>query len=1054
MDLHEGAGYAIAQAAGGRTVLSLRGLQLTELPAQVRELRHLRQLNLVGNHLTELPDWIGQLTKLRDVSLEGNAVTRLPDSLAGLTQLRTLSLKDNGLTELPAALRSLTGLAHLNLYGNLLTALPDWMGELAGLEELTLERNHLTGLPDSFGRLGALNRVDIDYNQLTEVPPALRRLRRLKSLYLSANEIRDLPEWLWELPQLDTLGLTANPLGVLPDHIGRAVRLRRLALARCGLSELPDSIGDLKGLTMLFVVDNHLRDLPDTAGQLSDQVSIDLGGNPLTALPPEVISAGTPTLLAFLRERARASVPQWSSKIVVVGEGRAGKTSLLKAVRKETFDPQESSTHGLNVDSLRLPHPDPAHAGVTMNLATWDFGGQEIYHATHQFFLTDRSLFVLVWDAQVGWEVSKLYYWLDMIKARAPRAPVVLVATHLGPRPAELPLAELQKAYPGLIVDSLAADSATREGIDAVVESLARHAARLPLMGVLWPQTWLRAAEAVRADPRNHVTPEELNRLLATNGVTEAGHQRGLRAALHSLGDILAYTEDPELEDIAVLRPQWVTDYISKVLDSRRVRESRALFARSHQAELWSDLDPGLRRYFVAMMEHFDLSYRTDDGTSSLVVELLPLDPPDYGPQWEAAGQPQHREIRLRYRLHTVPPGIPTWFIAREHRFTAGLHWRSGALLRQSSEAGDHTALVTVDRLTKTAELRVRGPYPQNFFAVLKDGFERTLQRYPGLEITRLVPCPGRRPDASGCAHEFPLEQLRDRLERRPALEKIECPVDYDHHDVRLLLQGIESPTDDVFARMAQETKGAVQTLQSIIEQQGRDQAAPRTDLLEQLQLARAQRRAIAAEQQRAALAVWRDGLSHGGLTCPTLLSVTRVARRRALGMLPGSVLRLRLYCEAPGAWHPAPGHKPYEVRATPQNLLELRPYAWRVLQVLRYAVPMEEAVLGVAADNLNEQLRLDIAAMKALVGEPRGIDAQDGPSRAWRLARMEWDAEFRAVSALLAKLDPHQHWSGLSKVVTPEGDTFWLCEQHARPYLPPRPRPPHTDDSPALPPG
>ena len=55
-----------------------------------------------------------------------------------------------------------------------------------------------------------------------------------------------------------------------------------------------------------------------------------------------------------------------------------------------------------------------------MHLVSWDFGGQDIYHATHQFFLTDRSLFLLLWNARQGWEQAKLHYWLDIIKARAP----------------------------------------------------------------------------------------------------------------------------------------------------------------------------------------------------------------------------------------------------------------------------------------------------------------------------------------------------------------------------------------------------------------------------------------------------------------------------------------------------------------------------------------------------------------------------------------------------------------------------------------------------------
>ncbi|MET7485486.1 COR domain-containing protein [Streptomyces sp. NPDC005538] len=931
-----------------------------------------------------------------------------------------LDLSAMDLFAVPSGVRGLTGLFTLDLSQNRLTELPDWIGELTGLRHLQLDYNRITELPSSFGNLTQLNRLDMDNNGLTEVPDWIGRLRQLETLYLDGNALTGLPESCGDLSSLRKLHLSGNRL-----------------------TELPRPILALPGLEILDIAYNRMSDLPDVLGHMGLSV-LRVHGSPLAGLPPEVVSDATSTLLAFLRERSIAPTPQWSSKIVVVGEGRAGKTSLLKAVRGEPFDRNENSTHGLSVGDLCFPHPAPEHADVTMNLATWDFGGQEIYHATHQFFLTDRSLFVLVWDAQVGWEASKLYYWLDMIKARAPRAPVVLVATHLGPRPAELPLAELHAAYPGMIVDSLAADSETHVGIDEVVACLAREAARLPLMGVRWPDSWLRASEAVRADQRNHVTPAALGELLAAHGVTDPTHQQGLRAALHSLGDILAYTDDPELEDIVVLRPQWVTDYISKVLDSHEVRDGNGLFTKRHQAHLWRELDPGLRRHFVAMMEHFDLSYRTEDGVNSLVVERLPLDPPDYEETWAGAARAHGRELRLRYRLHTVPPGIPTWFIAREHRFTADIHWRTGALLRQTGPEGEHLALIVVDRLARTAELRVRGPYPPDFFAVLKEGFEQTLQRYPGLEINRLVPCPGTLPDGTECTHEFSHEQLKDRLTRTPPLEKVECPVDYDHHDVRLLLQGIESPSADRSAELAQETKEAVQALQAQVERQDQVQARRQFDLLEELRVAKAQRLAIAAEQQRVALATWR-GYTYGA-NCPTLLSVTRASRRRALGLVPGAVLRLRLYCEAPGAWHPAPGHEPYEIRATSQKLAEVMPYARTVLKVLRYAVPVAGAVLDVAADDLNKRLKDDVVLMKSLVEAAQSAAEQDLLTEPNAMHLAEWDTQFRTMYALLTKLDPDRRWGGLNKVVTPEGDTLWLCEQHARPFQPARPQlPPAT---------
>jgi internalin A len=95
--------------------------------------------------------------------------------------------------------------------------------------------------------------------------------------------------------------------------------------------------------------------------------------------------------LAYLRGQQVDGERQWLSKLLVVGEGGVGKTSLLRALRGESFEVQQSSTHGIEIKALSLAHPTEAE--VTMTLNTWDFGGQEIYHATHQFFLTNRSLF-------------------------------------------------------------------------------------------------------------------------------------------------------------------------------------------------------------------------------------------------------------------------------------------------------------------------------------------------------------------------------------------------------------------------------------------------------------------------------------------------------------------------------------------------------------------------------------------------------------------------------------------------------------------------------------
>ena len=98
------------------------------------------------------------------------------------------------------------------------------------------------------------------------------------------------------------------------------------------------------------------------------------------------------------------------------------------------------------------------------------------------------------------------------------------------------------------------------------------------------------------------------------------------------------------------------------------------------------NIDPGLRHHFLHMMDRYDVSYRIEDADAvGIVVDRLPWSPPDYHADWDALARRGGQEIRLRYyRIDgTVPPGIPTWFIARSHRFATPAYrpWRTGALL-------------------------------------------------------------------------------------------------------------------------------------------------------------------------------------------------------------------------------------------------------------------------------------------------------------------------------------------------------------------------------------
>jgi GTPase SAR1 family protein len=885
-----------------------------------------------------------------------------------------------------------------------------------GVTTLDLSEKGLTELPPEIGQLSNLTELDLSYNQLTALPPTIAQLTNLLVLNLSGNQLTGLPSEISQLIHLKKLMLGdvfgGNQFTSLPPAISQLNNLTVLGLGGNQLTELPPTIEKLNHLTMLDIRWNQLTTLPPEIGHLTHLKELYLDGNPLISPPPEIVAQGTQAILAYFQARLQESQKRWVSKLIVLGEGGVGKTSLLRTLRGEAFNPEESTTHGIEISTLELAHP--SKMGVNMQLNSWDFGGQEIYHATHQFFLTNRSLFLLAWNARVGFEQGKLYYWLDTLQALAPDSPVLLVATHIDEREANLPLSELRHRYPQ-IIGQCEISNKTSQGFEALRQTLAEAAAKLPLMGEIWPSTWLKAANAIRARAEKYITPQVLQNLMSTQGV-EDNKQPILTQWLHELGDILSFQENQELADIVILKPQWVSEYISLVLESEDVIKQGGIFTRSEMNQLWQDLDPAMREYFLRLMERFDLSYRDESREISLVVERLPFEAPNYQPKWDSLkAMDTNKEITMRFKLNTLPAGIPTWFMARAHRFSTGTHWRNGALFAYEK----HLALVQANPRDCLVQLTVRGPNPQNFFALLKDGIEVTLARFPGLKIERKIPCLGH--DEQPCTHEFNYEQLLKRYEKQRLI--VECPEELEDVSVTELLYGWDWRTQNlVLSRLDKLEANLGKGQEKILV--GQEKILSELGELREL-------------TQREFTQAFRREQASIDVHCPNVFVLRGKGERSKGGWfkaIAGQTFELQLYCQAPGCWHPTQEGGLYEIDEPAQWLKEIAPYLTKLVGVLRYAVPL----IGPWLANINpreyeELFRQDIELMKELV------DNLPVHQNADNLASMEPEriqgAALRVLRYLLDKKDPQQQWGGLKKVLTPEGHYLWLCDYHARGY-------------------
>ena len=1023
------AAFRIAEAARTNSgVLDLSGLHLTDVPEGIGALANLTELYLHNNQLTVLPEWFGALTNLTQLRLDNNQFTVFPEPLGALTNLARLDLDGNKLTVLPESLGSLTSLTKIWLSDNRLTVLPEWFGALTNLTELFINDNELTVLPESLGALVDLTILWLDGNQFSVLPESFGALTNLTELYLNGNRLTVLPESfgaltnltmlrlngnrLTVLPEsfgaltnLTTLDLDGNQFTVLPEWFGALTNLNQLYLNGNRLTVLPESLGALAKLTTLWLDGNRLQVLPESLGALTDLTALRLNDNPWVTPPPEVCAGGTSGVLAFLRSLQQGAAQQWLSKMLVVGEAAVGKTSVTKALCRLPYDSSEPQTHGVHIDPLYIEHPD--HPDVRMQLKVWDFGGQLEYRATQRFYLTDRSVFLLVWNSRRGWRIGgQVEGWLQAITTAAPGSPIIIVATHCKKSVADLDETDLRSRYPR-IAEIHRVDCEDDTGIDALRAAVARQAATLPLMGARWPTVWAQGFDALAAAPGRTVTLRRAEAILENAGLDEPAGRSALLRALHDRGQILHIPHDPQLRDHVILRPEWVDAMITRVLDSQQIADRRGLLSREHRAALWHDLDdPALTDMLTALMERFDLAYRIDTPDHddiALVVERLPAGAPGHLPtEWTTApDNPACREIKMTYRLGSRQAGIPSWFIAREHRFTTGTAWARGVLLRHHGAASPALALLTDDDQAQPAlKLTVRGTEPHTFYSILNEAFTSILaERYPGLAVRQMLPCPCTGLGQPECANEFAYSDALRMLERE---RNLQCNTSGDPIDPRTILLGLRAlPIEQVLAQM----NARLAPLPVMADTLNRIE---HTNLM--------------------VLEAVRDLLRHRdeqGTRCPGIFTVTKTGH---------TSYELQLYCEHPDAPHPLPdGAGIYRLTYFPAWLPRYAPYLRGLLTALKYAVPLATPILTGIADQVLpavDTARLDLATalLNDLPAFPGSFPTEPGDWVPGRTGRNY--ADFTVLRTALLAIDPD--WGGLRERELPENRGIaYLCYHH-----------------------
>ena len=590
---------------------------------------------------------------------------------------------------------------------------------------------------------------------MSELPASITNLTNLTQLYLSGNSLSEIPASITNLTNLTQLYLSDNSLSELPASITNLTNLTQLYLSDNSLSELPASITNLTNLTQLDLSDNSLSELPESITKLTNLIILDLDNNEIKTPPLEIVNQGIKSIRDYFQQIAAGKDYIYEAKLIIVGEGGAGKTTLAKKINNPNYELQtdEATTEGIDVITWKFPLLEKDRE---FQVNIWDFGGQAIYHATHQFFLTKRSLYALVADTRK--DDTDFYYWMNVVELLTDNSPVLIIKNEKQDRHREIEERRLRGEFTNL-QEILPTNLKTNRGLDIILDKIKHYIQHLPLVGTALPKTWVdvrKKLEELKNQGTNHISLDAYLTICEENGFDKYNNSLQLSQYLHDLGVCLHFQDDPVLKNTVILEPEWGTDAVYKVLDDNTIIRNLGCFNQQNLDNIWSESKyQRMHDQLLQLMIKFKLCYEISyDKGNYIAPQLLTLDQPEY--EWN-----DKDNLLLRYNYEFMPKGILTRFIVEMHQdIYKDYVWRNGVVLVDS-----YSRIEVIEYYEKKEiRIRVSGDNKKDPMIIITNEIDKINNSYERIKYNKLIPC-----NCPTCVnktepHFYQLQELKSRV--------------------------------------------------------------------------------------------------------------------------------------------------------------------------------------------------------------------------------------------------------------------------------------------------
>ncbi|MEL7145295.1 MAG: COR domain-containing protein [Bacteroidota bacterium] len=481
-----------------------------------------------------------------------------------------------------------------------------------------------------------------------------------------------------------------------------------------------------------------------------------MGDNPIQTPPLEVVKQGRQAMLDWYAANKKELK---EIKVILIGDPKAGKTSLLKRLKNDDFDENEVQTDGINIEDVAFEtcgtfdEQKELH-GLTAHF--WDFGGQEIMNATHQFFLTNRSVYIIVLDARKdtksGEQVSN---WVRRIKATSGKSPILVVANQIDVNTSFgfENVTELRKEFPeikGFIKASCKEEG--HEGITAIKHQLAGLIPQAELFNTEIDERWVEIKEQLQKETRanQYLNDKRFRTICKKFELPEKEKQVNAIQFLHDLGIVLHFNEVKAYK-YYVLDPMWITYGVYQILTSAKAGVAKGLVdvedldyivneeedkKDSYRPKEFIEYhyDHSERLFLVDVLHQFKLCFYQPDRQKFILPDLLDTAEPT---ETTDAIRSEDGNIHFVYDYDYLPKSTMPRIMVENHTNLVAM-WRTGCVLQK----GQCHAIVSSYQNQLSLLVSGSSPEKREFMSILRhkiDQINSGLTQKPDM----LIPLPG-----------------------------------------------------------------------------------------------------------------------------------------------------------------------------------------------------------------------------------------------------------------------------------------------------------------------